>query len=67
MTLVLRAAPSFAATTHARRLAKALELLRDDCFDALITGEIPFDDLPAALPAFFAPGAAGLTSVARYA
>ena len=53
--------------SYARRLAKALELLRDNCFDALITGEIPFDDLPAALPAFFAPGAAGLTSLARYA
>ena len=52
--------------SYARRLAKALELLRDDRFDALITGEIPFDDLPDALPAFFRPGAAGLTSVARY-
>jgi threonine dehydrogenase-like Zn-dependent dehydrogenase len=53
--------------SHARRLAKALELLRDDRLDALITGEIAFNDLPADLPAFFAPGAMGLTSIVRYA
>ena len=32
--------------THARRLALALDLLRDRRFDALITGESAFEDLP---------------------
>ena len=35
---------------HARRLAKALELLRDPVLDHLITAEADFADLPAALP-----------------
>jgi len=52
--------------SHARRLAKALDLLADPRLDALITGEVAFDDLPAALPSLLAPGAAGLTSVIRY-
>jgi len=33
--------------THARRMAKALELLCDPALDALVTGETPFADLPA--------------------
>lgn len=33
--------------THARRMAKALELLRDPALDALISGQTAFDDLPA--------------------
>jgi threonine dehydrogenase-like Zn-dependent dehydrogenase len=32
--------------TRADRLALALELLRDQAFDALLTGESPFDELP---------------------
>jgi Zn-dependent alcohol dehydrogenase len=32
--------------THADRMALALELLRDDSFDALITGSSPFSELP---------------------
>jgi hypothetical protein len=32
--------------THARRLGKALTLLRDPRLDALISGESPFEDLP---------------------
>lgn len=36
--------------TTADRLALALDLLRDPCFDALLTGESPFADLPAVLP-----------------
>lgn len=32
--------------SHARRLAKALELLRDPVLDTLITGESPFEELP---------------------
>jgi threonine dehydrogenase-like Zn-dependent dehydrogenase len=36
--------------SHARRLAKAVELLRDPALDALITAEAAFVDLPAVLP-----------------
>jgi threonine dehydrogenase-like Zn-dependent dehydrogenase len=35
--------------TYAERLGLALELLRDPRFDALITGESPFEDLPSVL------------------
>lgn len=34
---------------YARRMALALQLLRDDRLDALITGESPFDELPEVL------------------
>ena len=53
--------------TTARRMAKALELLRDDRYDALITGEIAFADSPASLPGVFADGSAGLMTVLNYA
>jgi hypothetical protein len=33
--------------TYARRLAKALELLADPVLDHLISGQTPFQDLPA--------------------
>ncbi|MFI9006762.1 zinc-binding alcohol dehydrogenase [Actinosynnema sp. NPDC053489] len=36
--------------SHAERMALALDLLADPAFDALITGESPFDDLPSVLP-----------------
>ena len=52
-------------TTH-RRLAKALELLRDPAFDALITGEIAFADAATLVPAALSSGAAGLATVLRY-
>jgi NADPH:quinone reductase-like Zn-dependent oxidoreductase len=52
--------------SHARRLAKALELLRDPRLDALITEEIAFGEAPARLPALFGAGASGLTAVLRY-
>jgi len=42
--------------SHARRMAKALELLRDPAFDALISGETPLADLPAAYGAILADG-----------
>ncbi len=51
---------------YARRLGKALELLEDERLDALITGEVPFRDLPAAMPGLLAPGAGGLASAVRY-
>lgn len=40
--------------THARRLAKALELLRDPALDVLVTGEAPFADLPELMPSLTA-------------
>lgn len=43
--------------SHARRMAKALELLCDPAFDALMSGETPLADLPAAYGAILAdPG-----------
>lgn len=36
--------------TYAGRLGLALELLADPAFDALISGEFTFDDLPAVMP-----------------
>ncbi len=42
---------------HRRRLAKALELLAaDPALDALVTGESPFTDLPALMPALARSG-----------
>jgi threonine dehydrogenase-like Zn-dependent dehydrogenase len=40
------AAPRRARRTSADRLALALSLLRDDAFDALLTGRSPFEELP---------------------
>ncbi|MDE0808760.1 MAG: zinc-binding alcohol dehydrogenase [Alphaproteobacteria bacterium] len=37
--------------THARRLDKALELLRDPCLDVLISGESDFEELPGTMAA----------------
>ena len=44
--------------THAERLALALALLEDARFDALCAPVARFADLPAALPALLAVGAA---------
>ena len=43
-----------------------MALLADPRLDLLITGEVAFDDLPAALPNLLAPGAPGLCTVVRY-
>lgn len=51
---------------YARRRDAALSLLTDAALDALITEEINFSALPAALPRLFAPGAAGLQTLVRY-
>ena len=51
---------------HRRRLEKALSLLADARLDELITEEVAFRDLPAALPRLLAPGAPGLTAAIRY-
>nr|WP_256515495.1 zinc-binding alcohol dehydrogenase [Alsobacter ponti] len=60
------AAARRARWTHARRLAAALDLLRDDALDALITEEVAFDDLPAAIPRILAERAPGLATAVRY-
>jgi threonine dehydrogenase-like Zn-dependent dehydrogenase len=52
--------------SYRRRLEKALALLDDARFDALITEEIAFVDLPDALPRLLAPGAPGLCTAIRY-
>lgn len=51
---------------YARRMAAALDLLRDNRLDVLIGEEIAFDDAPSKLPALLA-SAAGLAPVIRYA
>lgn len=52
--------------SHRRRLEKALALLDDPRLDALITEEVAFGKLPAALPRLLAAGAPGLATVIRY-
>jgi len=52
--------------SHARRLAKALDLLRDPALDALIDEPVPFADLPARLPNMLALGAGFRCPVIHY-
>jgi threonine dehydrogenase-like Zn-dependent dehydrogenase len=52
--------------THARRLAAALRLLADERFDALISHDVEFADLPALLGGVLAPEAEGIATVVRY-
>lgn len=52
--------------TYERRLAKALDLLRDDVIDRFITGEVVFESLPDRLPDIFNPSAGALATVVRY-
>lgn len=54
------------AWTHAARLRKALDLLTDARFDALVTGEIPFADAPKRLPAVLAGDSSDFMTVIRY-
>jgi hypothetical protein len=51
---------------YARRMAAALDLLRDTRLDALVGGTIDFADVPRDLPGVLAPGAVGLAPVIRY-
>jgi threonine dehydrogenase-like Zn-dependent dehydrogenase len=52
--------------SFARRLDKALELLGDARYDALITEEAAFRDAPRELPRILGAAAAGLATVLRY-
>jgi threonine dehydrogenase-like Zn-dependent dehydrogenase len=60
------AAPMRARWPHRRRLEAALRLLGDERLDCLITGEVAFADLPAALPRLLAGDAPGLATAVRY-
>lgn len=60
------AAKRRATTTHRQRLAQALALLADPRFDALITHEVAFADLPGEIPRLLAKGAAGIATRIRY-
>ena len=52
--------------TYADRLALALELLADPVFDALLTGESAFDELPAVLPKLAGGELPALCHLVRY-
>lgn len=52
--------------TYERRLAKALDLLRDDVIDRFITSEVAFENLPQELAGIFNPAAPALATVVRY-
>ncbi|MBA2953694.1 dehydrogenase [Nocardioides sp. MAH-18] len=53
--------------SHADRLAIALRLLRDPAYDALLTGDSPFEDLPEVMAALAAGRLAGLCHTVTYA
>jgi len=55
-----------ATRTFADRLALSLELLADPAFDALLTGESPFDDLPRVLAELAAGTLPALCHVITY-
>lgn len=52
--------------TTARRLKTALELLREDVYDELISEEIPFDDAPSKLSATLSYNSPGITTIFSY-
>ncbi|WP_055495426.1 zinc-binding alcohol dehydrogenase [Streptomyces sp. TP-A0356] len=56
-----------AGRTYADRLALALDLLADPAFDALITGESAFEDLPGVLPRLASGDLKGLCHRVLYA
>ncbi|MFB6441664.1 FAD-dependent oxidoreductase [Streptomyces sp. NPDC056411] len=53
--------------TYADRLALALDLLADPAFDALVTGESAFEDLPSVLPELASGALPALCHRIRYA
>ncbi|MGF7160560.1 threonine dehydrogenase-like Zn-dependent dehydrogenase [Rhodoligotrophos appendicifer] len=52
--------------TFRRRLGVAIDLLDDSRLDSIITAEVPFRDLPNAMPGLLAKGAAGLMTAVSY-
>jgi threonine dehydrogenase-like Zn-dependent dehydrogenase len=52
--------------TYAQRMALALELLRDPGFDALLTGDCDFDDLPGVMPRLASGDLPALCHVVNY-
>ncbi|MFC0533784.1 zinc-dependent alcohol dehydrogenase [Phytohabitans kaempferiae] len=52
--------------TYGDRLALALELLTDPAFDALLTGESAFEELPEVLPKLAGGGIPALCHLVRY-
>jgi NADPH:quinone reductase-like Zn-dependent oxidoreductase len=52
--------------THKRRLAAALDLLRDERIDALLAPAVDFRDLPERLPAILSPQTGVLCQLVRY-
>jgi threonine dehydrogenase-like Zn-dependent dehydrogenase len=60
------AAARRASRTHADRLALALALLRDDAFDALLTGESAFEELPEVMAALASGRRPALCHTIRY-
>lgn len=52
--------------TYARRMGKAMQLLCDARYDALISEEVAFAELPREMPRLLAADAPGLTAVIRY-
>ena len=57
---------SRARWTHASRLALALDLLRDEAFDALLTGSSPFEDLPTVMKDLSAGSLGGIAHTLDY-
>lgn len=55
-----------AAVSHRERLGHALSLLDDARTDAFLTGDVPLDALPDALPGLLAPGAPGIATRVTY-
>jgi len=55
-----------ARRTYADRLAIALDLLADPAFDALITGESSFEELPETMTALAAAESTGMCHLVRY-
>ncbi len=60
------ARPRRATTSHRQRMEAALGMLSDPRLDRLITGELAFRDLAAAIPRLLAPDAPGIATRIRY-
>jgi hypothetical protein len=52
--------------SHRRRLKAALDLLLDEKYDALVTGEVTFEALPEEIPRILDPASAGFATAVSY-